>query len=220
MPRSIAVHPAPSILPLALFAGIITIALVGAWGDADLTSEEGMLETLSVVAYVVAGIAFLTMAGPIALRRLWHVPILILAAAARELDIDKSLLSGGLLKSRFYLGDAPGWEKGIGLAIVALILWGGWRLLRHGLPAVWAARRHGSGWPRWAVAGIALLAVGKTLDGLERKLDALGMAPSGLSPDALVLLEETSEMAGALAILISVALWLVRRRNFQNVTPL
>ncbi|PWJ22513.1 hypothetical protein [Jannaschia seohaensis] len=197
---------------LVVFASlaIILAILLFVRGSDGLYGEDGPVEIASVVAYLGAALAFVA-AAPDLLGRLWQVPVTLLFAAGRELDLDKSLLSGGILKSRFYTGAFPLWEKLVGLAIVFFALWTGLRLIRHGAGPTWRAMRTGRLWPWLTVGALIALVIAKGFDGIGRKLRPLGIEVSQALNDRLAHVEEWLELGGAVAILLAVAVWAGRR---------
>jgi hypothetical protein len=175
-----------------------------------LYGEDGPVEMASLVAYLGAALAF-ALAAPGMLSGFWQVPMTLLFAAGRELDLDKSLLSGGILKSRFYTGDFPVWEKAVGLAIVAFALWTAWRLFRHGIGPALCAARSGLAWPFLVAGAMVSVIVAKGFDGIGRKLRPLGIDVSAELNDALGDVEEWLELGATLAVLTAVLLWARRR---------
>ncbi|TFL19143.1 hypothetical protein [Jannaschia formosa] len=207
MPAAVSTLPRPVlVVVLATGAGILAILLF-LRGSSGLYGEDGPVEIASVVAYLGAAVAYAAAAPGLAAGRYWQIPATLLLAAAREMDLDKSLLSGGILKSRFYTGDFPLWEKLVGLVIVVFALWAGLRLIRHGAGPVWRALRSGRGWPWLVVGALVGVVVAKGFDGIGRKLRPLGIEVSQALNDQLGDVEEWLELGAAAAILLAVALW-------------
>jgi hypothetical protein len=202
--RSDGPHLANSV---AALTGLAVVALLlFQRGENGLYGEDGPIEIASIVAYGGAAIAFLA-AAPGRLRQLWQVPATLVFAIGRELDLDKSLLSGGILKSRFYTGDYPLWEKGVGLAIVAVALWTGGRLLRHGTGPVIRGLREGRAWPWLTIGALVSVVLAKGMDGIGRKLAPWGIEVSEALNAALGDLEEWLELGASAAILLAVVVW-------------
>jgi hypothetical protein len=198
-------------------ATVLAILLLLAFhrGASGLYGEDGPVEIGSALALLAAAAAFATAAKD-ALRRFWQVPAALVFAAAREFDLDKSLLSGGILKSRFYLGDHPAWEKAIGLALVSLALWTAIRLFRYGLPAALRAARAGAAWPLLAVGALVAVVLAKGFDGIGRKLSPLGIDVPQALDGRLSRAEEWLELGAALAVLVAVMLYARRRPTPQE----
>ena len=208
-------EPLQSPLPLRLAAALTFAALVACFvllsGGPTLHGEDGPIEVASVIAYLGAAACFV-LGAPDGLRDLWQIPATLLLAAGRELDLDKSLLSEGMLMSRFYFGDAPLWEKAVGLAVVAFALWTGWRLVRHGTGPALRAIRDGAAWAVLAAGAVLALVVAKTFDGFARKLRPLGVEVSDALNRTLSLVEEWLELGASVALLLAVLSW-VRVRD-------
>ena len=170
--------------------------------------EGGAIELATAAALFAlsAGMMLLVVQGRPD-TRFWHLPVLLFLMGGREMDWDKSLLSNGMLKSRFYLGDAPIWEKAIGLAVVMLLLYCTIRTIRLGAGPALRALRRGAAWPLAFAAGVALVMGAKAIDGIDRKLSPWGIA----IPDDLVSLagkvEEVMELAFVLSIILALGLW-------------
>ena len=183
---------------LALLGGAVAAAL-SFDPAAGLVDEGGPIEAATVGALAAAAV--------LALRaRLWAAAVVLALLAARELDLDKTTLSGGILKSRFYLGDAPLPEKAVGLAVVLLAL-GALAALARGLPAWWRALRAGRGWAWCLPAAAAAVVVAKSIDGLGRKLAPLGVELSAAAGAWVVRAEEALELGFALLLVAALVLW-------------
>lgn len=186
---------------------LTTLLLLGlAWiPDANLFFKEGHgVEQLTVALYALAIILWFS-ARPAAGD--WHLPVILMLMAMRELDFDKRFTEVGLLKSQYYLRDAPITAKltGILLVLVIVIVLSRllWRNLRPWLRAL-AARRLDA----WLVfAACACVFVSKAIDGIDRKL-----APYGISfaHDAMVRfgrIEEILEMVFVLLFCQAIVLF-------------
>ena len=193
---------------LAVLVGLVAIGAYAVSLDTGasqkLLSERGPVERASPLLYL-AGIAAMPFAfGLRGAAARWYVAVVLAFFAFRELDLDKSLFTLGLLKSRQYLSDTPVMEKVVGLAIIGLLA----------ASAVAIAVRHGRSWVvdvfrgrAWAWAtGLALffLVTSKTVDGPMRKL-----APWGITIDAetkrwIVTYEEIAELGAAVCLLLAV----------------
>lgn len=143
-------------------------------------------------------------------RRQWHIPLVLALLALREFDLDKRLTSEGVLQLRLYSDTAPAWEKAVGLAVVALILLCAWRLATVTAPCWWRGLRQGR--PACWLAGgsVALIALAKTLDGLGRKLAALGIAADPRLVTVAGRVEELLELA-AYVMLVQALVYAARR---------
>lgn len=138
---------------------------------AKLTREGGGIETASALLYVYVATVWLRRRSPADWRALWHIPVILLFAAAREFDLDKSLTSVGILKSNLYLTDqAPVWERLAGAAVLLLLAVSVVRLVRvHGRSFLRGLAAGDVGALTVAVA-VATAGFAKSIDGLARKL--------------------------------------------------
>ena len=132
--------------------------------------------------------------------------LLLLACAARELDLDKAGFTLGLLKARQYTSPlVPGTEKALGLAIVAALV-GAVAFLawRHGADLIRHVRQ-GSPAARCIGFGAGLLVFAKTIDGLARKLEPFGITLSRAAGRHGVVLEEVCEAWAPLFWILAIA---------------
>lgn len=196
-----------TVVPPWVATGIALLLLAGA---ADVLraalgvphfAEDGPLEMASAAGYLLA----LAVLASRAAHRVaaWPVAVLLIAAAARELDFDKRFTEPGILQSRLYTGDAALGLKLAGLAAVTAVL----------AAAAVLCRRHGADWLRglaagaagawWLAGALALALVSKSLDGLGRKLRPLGVeVPAGLDR-AASLAEEALELGIPVAVVLA-----------------
>ncbi|MBM9594786.1 hypothetical protein [Roseitranquillus sediminis] len=170
---------------------------------AKLTREEGAIETGSAILYLVAFALFLWAAR--GYRRLyWPVPVLILAMAMRELDFDKRFTSEGLLSIKILTYDTLLIEKMIGVLVVGglivtiVVLLR--RTARHFVREVFARGR----WAIYLAAALALTVISKSLDGLGRKLEPLGIIVPERIDELAGQSEEVLELGIPIFIIMSI----------------
>ncbi len=145
-----------------------------------LTREGGSVETASALLYFVAFAAFLWRRG--ARGRMWPVPLLLLAMAAREFDADKRFTSEGLLSLKILTRDTPFHEKALGVAVLAALVLAMALLLRRGLGAFLGDLHRGAAWALFLAGALGLAAITKSIDELQRKLAPLGVdIPDGVA---------------------------------------
>lgn len=193
--------------PAWAVAGIAALLVAGgadvlraALGEARFT-EAGALELASAAGYLLALAVFAARA--LHPRHCWPVPVLLLAGAARELDLDKRLTDPGLLQARLYTGDAPLAVKLAGLAVVVAILAAAFVLVVRDGPGWVRALSAGARRAWWAVAALALAAASKSLDGVGRKLRPLGIEVAEVLDTAAALVEEVLELGIPIAIVLA-----------------
>ncbi len=175
---------------------------------AVIFKEGHTIEVMSAVLLASAAVFWWGFGADDMEGRQWHIPVILLLMAMREMDFDKRFTSEGVMQLRLYSGDSPLWEKVIGLAVIALILVCGWRLMTITLPRFWAGLR--AGLPASWLAGLAvvLVVVAKTLDGLDRKLAGFGIT---ISPELGTLtgrLEELLELVAYMMLVQALAYFL------------
>ena len=140
----------------------------------EIFKEGHSVEAISVVTLIAAA-AFWWIAHGRLIGREWHIPVILILMALRELDVDKRFTSEGVLQLRLYTGPSPLWQKAVGLAVVALILVCIWRLVRFTLPRCWRGLQRGVGLAWLATGATVLIVIAKSMDGLDRKLAPLGI---------------------------------------------
>lgn len=203
----------PFRIAVAAAAAIIGAdALVGPPGR--LTREHGGVELASALLYLWAAAVWIGLHGRREALRGWQVPGALLLMSAREFDLDKSLTSVGLLKSRLYLSaEAPAWERLLGLAVIGLILAVVVRLVRHQGRAFLARLRAGGRAEATMLAGLLLAAFAKSIDGIGRKLAGVGLDLGAGTVAAFGGAEEAVELMVPLLFLGAVLLGAHRRRR-------
>jgi hypothetical protein len=195
----------------AAAAGLVCLVLAGiailidaatlAPGE-KLTREGGSVETASALLYLVAAAAFLWREG--SWRRLWPVPVLLLAMAAREFDFDKRFTSEGLLGIKILTRETPLWEKALAVLVIALLTAAIAVLVRRGLRGFLEGLRRRRGGALYLLAAVALTAGTKTIDGLARKLAPLGIDVSASTSRAAGSIEEYLELGIPILLLMAI----------------
>lgn len=171
------------------FTLVFLLAEIALLHDANHFFEEGYgIERVTVALYVLA-IALWFVLSPD--QRSWQVPVILALMAMREMDFDKRFTEIGLLKSNYYLRDAPITDKLAGILLLVVIAVTGWRLLRHNLGPWLRALRDGRGDAWLVVGGILCAVISKSLDGLARKLEPFGVT---ISPQAAASFEKIEEI--------------------------
>lgn len=172
---------------------------------AQIFKEGHAIELVSGL-YLLAAAALLVVTQPAhSLGRQWHLPVILVLMALREFDLDKRLTSEGILQLRLYTEPSPWGEKLAGAMIVALILVCGWRLLRHTMPDFLRGLRAGSPASLLCLAAGVMLVLSKTLDGLGRKLAALGYRITEDANQFASRTEELLELGVAMMLVMAIA---------------
>lgn len=180
----------------------------------SLIFKEGhSVEVMSAVLILTAALLWFCLGAARGQSGQWHIPVILLLMAMRELDFDKRFTSEGVLQLRLYSGPSPLWEKLIGAAVVALIVICGLRLLVLNVPRWWRGLRMGAA-TSWLIAGAGmLLVVSKTLDGLGRKLASLGVYIDPAKGQLASRAEELLELAMAIMLVQAVICFSRRGRG-------
>lgn len=200
--RFIAVAGFLSILNTLLFPWEFTL---------EWMREGGIVENVTILAYYLA-LASLWLFPPRALSRfaIGAVSLLLVAAAARELDLHKAAFGMSILKTNFYRHYASGPQIAAALLTLVPILGAmAYLALRYGRPLIRAAR---AGQPAaTTVAGmLVFLVLLKIMDSaiglIGERLSAPGEIWGYTTPAGLITMamEESLELALPLLVVIAV----------------
>ncbi|MFP4033385.1 MAG: hypothetical protein ACLFTV_17665 [Desulfococcaceae bacterium] len=160
---------------------------------------------MSAVGYFICLLALTGMPEERKPAAAMAIGTLLVIFGLRELDFHARFTTMGIFKSRFYISpEVPVLEKTIGAAVLLLLI-GAMACVvkRHFRSFTRGVRRLEPG-PFSGLIAIALLVFAKTLDGLPRKLDGLGLD----SPEALEqffwIVEEVLEMGIPIFMLLGI----------------
>lgn len=186
----------------------ILILVLGEANAAFLKNEGGIVETASALGYFVSA-AYIVYRGGWSFLSKWpYFPLLIILFGFRELDFDKAFTTMGIFKSRFYLSpEVPFFEKCLGGFFILLLLWILWSLIRNHLAGLIAGLKRFSVESVGAALAIGLIVVAKSIDGLPRKLESIGIAGGEAMAYHFGVLEEVMELGIPIAIFLSFHAW-------------
>lgn len=193
---------------LAGTLALVALGIIQGVGAIEFLKEGGPIENASVVVLLSGAIGFAALRPDLAFGRGWHITVIFLLLAARELDFDKRFMDKGVLQLRLYSGDYPLTQKLIGAFFVVLILVVLYRLVRLGwrpffdglrAPALWA-------WA-FALSGTAVV-IAKSLDGADRKLAPYGIVLSEETAKLFTVLEEFGELVFGLLLILALCNWI------------
>jgi len=215
---------APRIPAPLVFAVLATVcAGVAIWAAAVYYSpfsaalhEDGPVEKMSAALWGLCAIMVIYFAPGRVFGPQWQILALFLLLCSRELDFDKRFLSEGILQLRLYSGDAPYWEKAVGLAVLLVVLTVVWRLCRRNLPVLFAGLRHWAAWAWCSFAALGLLVVAKSLDGIGRKLADFGLMLDPQTVATASIYEELFELFAVVVIVWAICLLEARPRRNQT----
>lgn len=176
----------------------------------DALQEGGLVETMSAIGYLICIALMFIFWGPAETLSHWYFSVILVLFAGRELDLDKTSFTEGLLKSRQYIGDTvPAGERAISavllLIIIAVVIT---LIVRESKPFLRGLR---SGYaPAYAfLTSFIILCTVKTLDGLDRKLEPFGIIISKTVNQMATSAEELGEFG--IPVMFAIAIVLAAR---------
>jgi hypothetical protein len=129
----------------------------------------------------------------------------------RELDFDKAFTTIGILKSRFFVSpDVPAAEKLAGLIVVTILLWSVYMILSRHFAGFLSGLRQKTPEAVGVAIVFFLLAFSKSIDGLPRKLQPLGIDVAPEIGSFLGALEEVLELGIPIYIALVTHAWFKR----------
>ena len=199
---------------LAVEAVLVAFLSRAASSD-QLLSESGPIEIGSVVLYLVAS-AFMLLPAVVGRGRKlsWRGAILLATLSARESDFHNRFTTEGVLRTSYYVrADVPLLERAVVLILLLALAYVSLSFLALYLPKLFAGIRRGSYWALFGACGFAMLALSKGLDAMTWAVRAIGLEWRP-SLEIIGLTEETMELTGAAALLLSAAFWSIQQ--FRN----
>lgn len=192
-----------AVIALLLSFFLMTFALDPSTRKA-LLIEGGPIEMPSALLYFVCFGLICYRGGLSFFRKYAYLALVPLLFGMRELDMDKAVTTTGIFKIRFFTrADVPFYEKIFGFLLIAALLYMVYALIRHQtknyLRELWAFTPLAVG----ATLAAGLAVVSKTLDGLERKLDSIGISTSPLVAEQSSNLEEILELGIPIIMLLT-----------------
>lgn len=166
--------------------------------------EGGVIETVTIFAYLVAVLGILLLRSPQMSRRdVLAVSVVLLAMGAREADLHTAMYGISILKSRFYLNAQPHQVLGALSVLAPVAASAAWLLYRY-------ARCWLQPWSQWSTSTVTtamLFAVVVIAKMLDRAPDVLGLVGHGSASllHVMLALEEVFELSLPLFVLLAVA---------------
>jgi hypothetical protein len=179
------------------------------------TGENGPIETATVVFYLAVAVLVWLLRDTRDDTASWvALTIILVAFAARELDLHKAWTTMSILKARFWTGGETPWTQRLGAFLVLLpVVWSMLRLLRRYGRAAWRQARQHHPVAMTAVTFVVCLVLVKLLD---RSLD-VGQHATGLTaPPWLIALEATIEETTEMLLPILVGLGVFQVRGLRR----
>ena len=204
-------------LLLALLCGFSLSPWLGEPSRELLLKENGIIESATVLAYLLCLGLMVWMGGLDYLKKYHYAFLLVVLFMLRELDFDKKFTTMGVLKSKFYVSPVvPVAEKAIGAMVIALLIYA----------AVQSIRRHARGLVhglrRDCVVSLGILLVGvflvvsKSLDGIGRKLNDIGIGISAQTSDVSAVIEEVLEFGIPLILMLAAVAFFKNRAREEE----
>jgi hypothetical protein len=186
-------------LPLIISLVSILLTIVGLHflpvaDQRYLLEEGGPFENATVVGLGICILLICVNWPWREIRSRWYFSALIALFAMRELDLDKSQFTVGLLKSRQYIGDLVALpERLLSLAIIALILAVIISILMKESRKFFVGISMGQQSATAVMFGIVFIFIAKLFDGLGRKLAGFNIDISEAMNRSAYIIEEVAE---------------------------
>lgn len=167
--------------------------------------ENGMVENMTLVAYVVAVFVVIGMGKQISLTARCALAIMLAYMLMREMDWHKLVSTQSILKSKFWLGSQiPATDKLLAILILLPLVWGIVYFIWNGTRTFISGLRNRQAWSVSVLVFFAVLAISKSID---RSLNVLSELFYMHFPDWLLALQISQEefLEFMLPVLIMVA---------------
>ena len=169
-----------------------------------ILQENGPVESLSALGYFVCLGLLLFRSKRCGFR--WYFALILLFLGMRELDFQARFLTMSLTKSRFYLSPAvPLAEKLIGAGVLLLFFGCIFLIIRNHWRSFLNSLRRLDPQAIGIAGGILFIILSKTIDGLGRKLAAVGVTISQHLDGLSWSIEELLELGIPILFLLAIA---------------
>lgn len=177
-----------------------------------LLSESGLIERASAIGYFACALFMLLKGGAEFVRTRGYFIVLVTLFGCRELDFDKAFTTIGILKSRFFVSpDVPAGEKVAGFIVVAILIWAVYKILSQHFAGFLSDLRNKTPEAVGVTIVFFLLAFSKSIDGLPRKLQPLGIDVSADISAFFGWVEEVLELGIPIYIALVAHAWFRRQ---------
>ena len=199
-------------LVLAVLAGIV-LGFRESVQDILLT-ESGLIERASALGYFACALYMMAKGGSEFIRTRGYFVVLVTLFACRELDFDKAFTTIGIPEIPFFVSpDVPLGEKLAGFIVISILIWSVYKILSQHFQSFLSDLRERT----LEAIGVAivffLLAFSKSIDGLPRKLQPLGIEVSAETNAFFGALEEVLELGIPVYIALVTHAWFKRRTS-------
>ena len=199
------------VIPVLLAGLVVAVLLISllltAQQALEFTAEGGIVEKLTVFAYLTAAglvLAAGAWRGDLTESLVLSVPLSLLAL--REMDFHVRFTTMGIFKTRYYLAPEVSYlEKIVVIAILAMLLWVGvWFLRLFGRRFLASIRNLHPGSISVLIAA-SLLIFSKAIDGIARKLFDVGVEMRYEAMAFFHTIEEVCELGAPLLLIAAAA---------------
>ena len=179
-----------------------------------LLTESGLIERASAFGYFACAAFMLARGGQQFLRYRAYFAVLVTLFGCRELDFDKAFTTIGILKSRFFVSpDVPLGEKLAGFIVISILIWSVYKILSQHFKSFLSDLRERTPEAIGVAIVFFLLAFSKSIDGLPRKLQPLGIEVSAETNAFFGALEEVLELGIPVYIALVAHAWFKRQTS-------
>lgn len=170
-----------------------------------VTMEGGFVEVGSSVGYFICVAALIFWGRMTFVKRRYYLLILLIALGLRELDFDKAFTAEGIFKSKFLISDhVPFIEKVIGGVVLLILLVCIVHMVRNHFKSFFIGLFRFYEVEFAIGVGFAFIVISKAIDGIERKLDSLGLSITEHTAEIVEYGEEILELGISLMFLIAI----------------
>ena len=179
-----------------------------------LLTESGLIERASAFGYFACAAFMLARGGQQFLRYRAYFAVLVTLFGCRELDFDKAFTTIGILKSRFFVSpDVPLGETLAGFIVISILIWSVYKILSQHFKSFLSDLRERTPEAIGVAIVFFLLAFSKSIDGLPRKLQPLGIEVSAETNAFFGALEEVLELGIPVYIALVAHAWFKRQTS-------
>lgn len=192
------------------FVGILALVGVAEWAEpetkAAVFEEMGLVENMSAAGYFIGFVLLLVFMILKKNPTAWSLAVAMLCLCFRELDFHKHFTTMSILKSRFLTSpEVPADERFVGILVIIMLLVCVFFVLKNYLkPFLLGLRKRTPVAFSVFFAG-GCLVVSKSLDGIARKLEPLGIMTTEGVKDFCSVLEESLETAAPYLLVLAIA---------------
>lgn len=191
------------------FVGLLALVgvaeLAGPETKAAVFEEMGLVENMSAAGYLIGFVLLLAFMIVKKCPAAWSPAVLLLCLCFRELDFDKRFTTMGIFKSRFLTSpEVPADERIVGILIILLLLVCMCFMLKNHLKPFLRELRERTPVALSVFFAGGCLFISKSLDGIVRKLEPLGVTASEGVEDLCLVLEESLETAAPYLLVLAI----------------